>query len=620
MDEGLRIPGTQRRIGLDPIVGLVPGIGDAAGAALATAILVEAVRRDITRFALVRMAANVALDALLGAVPVAGDLFDAAWKANRRNLALLERHIAAPVQAKKADRFFVLGVSVALLVLCIGMMIGGALLTLWMVKRLGRAITVACATCAALSCADPSDRPPAVLTARSVLPAATFRAGSPTSGAFLSAAERATASANGVSGPDSGAYLPAQPVQGFSSMVPADSGTWWALADNGYAWRDNSADVQLVIYRVDPRWGEVGGPRVLDAVVLRDPGRRIPWRILCDRDHGAPLPDFSFNVMPPSPTACGDEPSARILTGFDLDPESFVRATDGTFWIGEEFGPFLVHVAGDGRVLDPPIQVPGVRSPQNPFLDITDRARAERPTVAASRGFEGVAITPDGAMLYALLEGAVTGDDARDLRIYRFDIGRRTFADSVLRLRLEQPSQVVNLASLTDGSGVRVFPGATAPPAGPHAIGELKAVNAEQFLLIERDNHGDDLPAPRFKRIFLLDFSQGAGSDGHVGKTLLLDLLAIPDPSGVGAAGDPFRLPFYTIESVHVVDDGTVLVASDNNFPFSSGRARDRRPDRAGPLAADDTELILVRLGAPLDADPRLLPPGGHPHDDGNAP
>jgi hypothetical protein len=64
----------------------------------------------------------------------------------------------------------------------------------------------------------------------------------------------------------------------------------------------------------------------------------------------------------------------------------------------------------------------------------------------------------------------------------------------------------------------------------------------------------------------------------------------------------------YTIESVHVVDERTLLVASDNNFPFSTGRARSRSADRSGPLAADDTELILVRLGTPLDADPRLLP------------
>ena len=81
-------------------------------------------------------------------------------------------------------------------------------------------------------------------------------------------------------------------------MVPAADGAWWALADNGYAWRDNSADWQLVLYRIDPRWDEPGGPKLLDAVVLRDPDRRIPWTIVCDPGRGTPLPGFSFNALP----------------------------------------------------------------------------------------------------------------------------------------------------------------------------------------------------------------------------------------------------------------------------------------------------------------------------------
>ncbi|PWB76981.1 MAG: hypothetical protein C3F15_04255 [Holophagae bacterium] len=456
--------------------------------------------------------------------------------------------------------------------------------------------------------AGPVGAQQARLIARSVLPAATFRAGSPPSGEFFSAADRQTAAANGIRGPADGPYFTAQPVQGFSSMVPADAGTWWALADNGYAWRSSSADFQLVLYRIDPRWGDPAGPRLLETIVLRDPDRHIQWTIVCDPGDGSRLPDFSFNLLPPPPPACGDDPAARILTGFDLDPESVVRIPDGTFWVGEEFGPFLVHVAADGRVLEPPVEVPGVRSPQNPFLKISDRARAEGPTLASSRGFEGVAINPDGTRLFALLEGAVAGDDPQDLRIYVFELATRTFADRYLTLRLEMPSQQVNLASLVDASGAWVYPGAVAPPAGPVSIGELKAVNDRQLLVIERDNHGDEVTAPRFKKVFLLDLPQGSDYDGRVGKTLLLDLLAIPDPTGVGGDGDFFRLPFYTIESVHVVDERTLLVASDNNFPFSNGRSRSRSVDRSGPLVADGTELILVRLGALLDVDRRLLP------------
>jgi hypothetical protein len=466
------------------------------------------------------------------------------------------------------------------------------------------AIAAGVATWSASAAGDPQ----AVLAARTTLPAATFRTGSPPSGAFLSAAERASAAANGVRGAASGPYLAGQPVQGFSSMVPGDAGTWWALADNGYAWRHNSADFQLVFYRVDPRWGQAGGLRVLDTLRLRDPDGHIPWTIVCDRARGTPLPDFSFNVLPQAPAACGGDPTARLLTGFDLDPESFVRASDGSFWVGEEFGPFLLHVAADGRVLEPPVEVPGVRSPQNPFLKIADRSRADRPNLAASRGFEGVAIAPDGSRLYALLEGAVGNDDPQDLRIYVYDLTKRAYENGFLRLRLEMPSQKVDLTSLVDASGARVYADEAAPPAGPVSIGELKAVNNRHLLVIERDNLGDDLPAPRFKKIFLLDISAAGEQGGHVGKTLLVDLLAIPDPSGVGGDGDFFRLPFYTIESVHVVDERTLLVASDNNFPFSNGRSRSKSSDRRGPLTADETELILVRLGAPLDADRRLQP------------
>lgn len=450
--------------------------------------------------------------------------------------------------------------------------------------------------------------PQARLVARSVLPARSFRAGSPPSGAFLTPPERATAAANGIDGPATGSAFTAQPVQGFSSMVPAGQGTWWALADNGYAWRGNSADWQLVLYRIDPRWGEPGGPNLLETVLLRDPDRQISWTIVCDPGHGSRLPDLSFNVLPSSPPACGDGPAARLLTGFDLDPESFVLAPDGSFWISEEFGPFLLHFAADGRLLEPPVAVPGVRSPQNPFLDLADRARAEAPTLAASRGFEGLAISPDGDTLFALLEGAVTGDDAHDLRLYLYRIAARRFDDAPLRVRLEGASQQVDLTKLEDPRGARFFPDATAPASGPVAIGELKAVNDHELLMIERDNLGDDERAPRFKKVFLLDTAGAAARGGPVGKTLLLDLLALPDPDGIGGDGDFFRLPFYTIESVHLVDERTLLVASDNNFPFSNGRARSRSSDRRGPLTADDSELVLVRLGAPLRADPRLLP------------
>jgi hypothetical protein len=456
-----------------------------------------------------------------------------------------------------------------------------------------------------------SDGPPlrqqAALVQRSVLPAATFRAGSPPSGAFLTSQNRVDATDNGVLGPATGPYFSSQPVQGFSSLIPAGDGAWWGLADNGYGARDTSADWQLVIYRIDLRFGNSAGPVVLSTVVLSDPARQVPWKVVCDPTHGADLPPFSFNVLPaPPPPACGTDPAARILTGFDFDPESLEIGFDGTFWIGDEFGPFLLHVDRQGRLLGPPIGVHGVKSPQNPTLDVLG---GEKPTVAASRGFENLAISPDRTRLYAMPEGPIATDDPQDLRVFQFDVRRQRFTGVVSRLRLEMPGQLVNLSTLKLADGMTAaYPGSIAPPIAGESAAELTAVNRNQFLLVERDSNGDGVAAPRFKKIFLLD-AKGAKGGGYLTKQLLVDLMAVPDPNHVGNDGDFFRFPFNTIESVHVVNGTTILTANDNNYPFSNGRSRSRTNERTGPLAPDDNEFILVRLGSRLRVDARLLTP-----------
>lgn len=137
MDAGIRIPGTNLRIGLDPILGLIPGAGDAVGAVLAGWILVEAARLGASRATLLRIAGNVALDAGLGAVPVIGDIFDFVWKANLRNVVLLERHLAAPGRAERADRSFVVLVMAGVLTLVLGLLALGTLLTVWAFRALG---------------------------------------------------------------------------------------------------------------------------------------------------------------------------------------------------------------------------------------------------------------------------------------------------------------------------------------------------------------------------------------------------------------------------------------------------------------------------------------------------
>jgi hypothetical protein len=136
LDAGIAVPGTSIRVGLDPLLGIVPGLGDAAGALLAAWILVEAIRMGAPRATLARIASNIAVDALIGAVPVLGDVFDVVWKANLKNVALLERHAIDPAGAGKSDRFLVVLVVGGVAALCLGLLVGGVVLSAWLVRAL----------------------------------------------------------------------------------------------------------------------------------------------------------------------------------------------------------------------------------------------------------------------------------------------------------------------------------------------------------------------------------------------------------------------------------------------------------------------------------------------------
>lgn len=114
LDDSIPLPGGFR-IGLDAIIGLVPGLGDAIGALLSAYIINEARRLGAPRSVLMRMTGNVLVEAVIGAVPLAGDLFDAAFKANVRNLALLEHYRRDPASSRRSSWLFVAGFSLLLL-------------------------------------------------------------------------------------------------------------------------------------------------------------------------------------------------------------------------------------------------------------------------------------------------------------------------------------------------------------------------------------------------------------------------------------------------------------------------------------------------------------------------
>ncbi|GAA1635344.1 esterase-like activity of phytase family protein [Georgenia ruanii] len=383
------------------------------------------------------------------------------------------------------------------------------------------------------------------LTGRAVLPADTFVPGSEPSGFFTG---------------NPAAPFPGQPVQGFSAVHALGDGTYLVMSDNGFGNKANSADFLLAVHHIRPDL-ETGEVEVLPGgFTLSDPDRLVPWEIW--RDGGC----TAAGELPAGYTC----PADRRLTGWDFDIESMQIAKDGTFWFGEEFGPYLLHTDARGRLLDAPLPTPGVQSPSSPQLG---DAVANLPS---SKGFEGMAIAPNGQRLYPMLEGATAEDKAAglgsDLRIYdvRLHPTRGAqFTGEYLRYRMESPD---------------------------HALGDFIAVNAHEFLVIERDSL--DGAEAAFKRIYLVDM-RDTDRDGYVEKELLVDLMAVPDPADVGGMGETFTFPYFTIEDVEILDERTIAVLNDNNYPATGGRGDD---------VVDVNEFLTIELGEPLRVDHRLLP------------
>lgn len=137
LDSAFVVPGTRFRIGLDALIGLVPGIGDLIGTAVSAYIVAAAARRGLPGSVLLRMALNVGVEAIVGAVPILGDVFDAAWKANQRNVALMRQYSAVPRRAHAQSKLVVSGWALALLVVLAGvaMVIYAVLRWLWLAMQ-----------------------------------------------------------------------------------------------------------------------------------------------------------------------------------------------------------------------------------------------------------------------------------------------------------------------------------------------------------------------------------------------------------------------------------------------------------------------------------------------------
>jgi hypothetical protein len=352
-----------------------------------------------------------------------------------------------------------------------------------------------------------------------------------------------------------------QPLQGLSgfAMNRAEDGSIYVLTDNGFGAKGNSPDAMLFFSRMLPDF-EAGTVEVKETVFLRDPDFKVPFRIAYEGS------------------------DSRYLTGADFDPES-IQLLNGELWIGEEFGPYLLRVALDGRVLDVYPTMMGdmqLKGPDTPGISATSVAGKDW-TVQRSGGYEGMGLQPGTNLLWPMLEKPLLGEDGQP-------------AGTALLARAFDPAK-------GEWTGAE-FKFALAE--GATAIGDLNFIDETRALVIERDN-GEGMPTLKcagdpapdcfplpamVKRIVLIDTAQ-IDADGFAKRLGHVDLMAIADPDGkarletAGGVEGSFSLPFFTIEDVMKVDDTHIMVAIDNNLPYSSGRVLDR---------AADNEFVLLSV------------------------
>lgn len=138
LDDIVRVPGTNISIGLDPLLNLIPFAGDAIGTLMSVSLLITAVRMNVPKRVLARMIVNIGIDALIGVIPAIGQVLDFVWKANSKNMALLERYAVMPEATKKASSVALIVVLMVVLAIVCGTLVSAY----WLLKLLAFALNI----------------------------------------------------------------------------------------------------------------------------------------------------------------------------------------------------------------------------------------------------------------------------------------------------------------------------------------------------------------------------------------------------------------------------------------------------------------------------------------------
>ena len=414
--------------------------------------------------------------------------------------------------------------------------------------------------------ADDARKFEATLKAHAELPAQSFTAAPADAPAYFNLSGRFTNGAKtealySVFDPKTGLSRPyaGQAIQGFSGIRSLGNDEYLVLTDNGFGSKLTSTDSLLMFHHFKIDWAN-GRAGVLKTTFLSDPNAVVPFRIV------------------------NETTGSRYLTGSDFDIES-IQPVGDNYWIGDEFGPWLIEVNADGvvqKVVKTSVGGVDYASPDNQAI-VTPNPGAELKGVNTQRsgGFEGMAQSVDGKTLYPLLEKTFYDETAKAfetvdgkpvIRMFEFNVDGGTWGDKIRYYPLEDAS---------------------------NSIGDFNMIDDHRALIIERDQNAGgawaEKPA-KLKRIYMVDLNK-TDANGVLEKIAYIDLLDIKDPNGIAPRGTEngvFTFPFETIENVDRIDENTIIVANDNNYPYSVGREEGR---------ADDNEFIVLDVADFLKAE-----------------
>ena len=362
-----------------------------------------------------------------------------------------------------------------------------------------------------------------------------------------------------------------QAVQGFSGIVTLDRDNYLVLTDNGFGAKINSQDALLMVHKMHIDWRS-GAAKLQGTVFLHDPDRKVPFAIQ------------------------NEATAKRYLTGSDFDVES-MQKIGNELWIGDEFGPYLLHTDLQGKVLsvsETVVNGKTYRSPDHYMLSRLPNLPSEalpQWEVKRSGGFEPMAQSPDGTKLYPAFEWPLYDAQTRDFEksggkpythILEFDVATQRYTGREWKYQFEEDGNI---------------------------MADFQLLNATTGLMIERDDASEGVaPAcpgeqrtdcftrpAKFKRVYKVDLSN-VDANGFVRKVAYIDLLKIANPKRLAKRGpneEVFSLPHLGPEGLTIVDAEHIVLVNDNNYPGSSGRQIGK---------PDDDEFTLLNIKALVDA------------------